>query len=1031
MMKFLLLLLLCLNVLSLNAVVADDTVRFNKHIRPILSDKCYFCHGPDAAEIKGKLQLHTLELATSDRDGEGAAIVPGNLGKSLLWARITTEDEEKIMPPPERHSKLTEKEVETVRKWIEAGAEYESLWSFQPLPKVVEVPEKSFHGGLNAIDAFVHQGLKTEGLMPAKVADPDVLLRRVYLSLTGLVPTAEQIAEFKADKNEKAYEHLVDKLLKSQAFAERLAVDWMDLARYADSYGYQRDNARTVWPWRDWVLRSFQQNMPYDQFVHQQLAGDMMPNSNDQMKLATAFNRLHMQKNEGGSIPEEFRVEYVADRAQTAATAFLGLTMECCRCHDHKYDPISQKDYFSTFAFFNNIDEAGLYSYFTKSVPSPSMPVMVEAEKVMMRAKEAKLAQAEARVAAVKVSEKAAFDQWLQNGDWDGAVAIKGVIGEFNFDAADKGKIPNQHVPKSLGTYNATYSKLVEGRAGKSDKGFLLDGDSELSFGALGPFERHRDFSFSLWVNTPVHHKRAVILHRTRAWTDAASRGYELLMINGKLNVALVHFNPGNEIRIQSKEKLSLNAWKQITVTYDGSSKASGLKLYLDGQPVATEVLKDHLTKEIYYSAKKKTALKVGARFRDNGFKKSKVDELRVFDRRLTRLEVRENFSKGAKSSDKADRFAYYLDNESEAYGIAFKDILAKRKDLNEYRNSRNYMMVMKEMPKRRNTYLLTRGLYSTPDLSEVLEPKPPKKVFPFGPEYSRDRLGLAKWLTHPEHPLTARVAVNRYWQMIFGNGLVTTTNDFGSQGSYPSHPEMLDYLSRSFIASGWDMRALVKQIVMSQTFRQDSNPTQDLYEKDPDNKLLARGPSYYLSAEMIRDNALHAAGLLGNTVGGASVKPYDPQGEFYRRSLYTQWKRNDPSPEMLIFGAPRRQVCNVKREKTSTPLQPLVLMNSPQVVESCRNLAAVAMAKGGDDIGKLQLVFVRLSAREASEQELVLLKKLLADQRAYFKSSPEIAKKLTVIGKTKTKQADKQELAAWTVMVNTVMNLDAFYMLR
>ena len=1023
---FLLTFLLCLNALA-----AEDKISFNKHIRPILSDKCYFCHGPDAADIKGKLQLHSLELATSDRDGEGAAIVPGNVEKSLLWHRITSNDPEEVMPPPERHTALSAKEIETMRKWIEQGAKYEKLWSLIPLPKKVDVPEKSFDGDHNAIDRFVHQALKEENLKPAPEAAPDMLLRRVYLSLTGLVPTVEQIAQFKADKSSKAYENLVDQLLQSQGFTERLAVDWMDLARYADSYGYQRDNARTVWPWRDWVLRSFEQNMPYDQFVHQQLAGDLMPNSNDEMKLATAFNRLHMQKNEGGSIPEEFRVEYVADRAQTAATAFLGLTMECCRCHDHKYDPISQKDYFSTFAFFNNIDEAGLYSYFTKSVPSPSMPIMAEAEKVMMRAKEAKLAQAEARVAAVKGSEKIAFDQWFQNGDWDGAVAVKGMIGAFNFDAADKGKIPNQHAPKSLGTYNATYSKLVEGRTGKAGKGLLLDGDSELSFGALGPFERHRDFSLSLWVNTPVHHKRAVILHRTRAWTDAASRGYELLMINGKLNVALVHFNPGNEIRIQSKEKLSLNAWKQITVTYDGSSKASGLKLYLDGQPVATEVLKDHLTKEIYYSAKKKTALKVGARFRDNGFKKSKVDELRVFDRRLTRLEVRENFSMGAKSPDEAEHFAYYLDNESEAYRIAFKDLLAKRKDLNEYRNGRNYMMVMKEMPKRRSTYLLTRGLYSTPDLSEVLEPSPPKKVFPFGPEYSRDRLGLAKWLTHPEHPLTARVAVNRYWQMIFGNGLVTTTNDFGSQGSYPSHPEMLDYLSRSFIASGWDVQALVKQIVMSQTFRQSSNMSAELHEKDPENKWLARGASYYLSAEMLRDNALHTAGLLGGDLGGASVNPYNPQGDLYRRSLYTTWKRNAPSPEMLIFGAPRRQVCSVKREKTSTPLQPLVLMNSPQVIESCQNMAGLILSHKADDTGKIQLAFVKLAGREASPNELEILTKLLAEQRVYFKGSPDVATKLTAMGKVKAKQKDKQELAAWTVIVNTIMNLDGFYMLR
>jgi hypothetical protein len=1018
---FLLTFLLCLNALA-----AEDKISFNKHIRPILSDKCYFCHGPDAADIKGKLQLHSLELATSDRDGEGAAIVPGNVEKSLLWHRITSNDPEEVMPPPERHAALSQKEIETMRKWIEQGAKYEKLWSLIPLPKKVNVPEKSFDGDRNAIDRFVHQALKEENLKPAPEAAPDMLLRRVYLSLTGLVPTVEQIAQFKADKSDKAYENLVDQLLQSQGFAERLAVDWMDLARYADSYGYQTDRGRSVWLWRDWVLRSLKSNMPYDQFLTQQLAGDLIPNSDDQMKLATAFNRLHMQKNEGGSIAEEFRTEYVADRAQTAATAFMGLTMECCRCHDHKYDPISQKDYFSTFAFFNNIDEAGLYSFFTNAIPSPSMAVMNDTEKKTLADKEQALTQAKKKLIDLKQTELTAFDQWLQT--WNKTVAVKGQVGGFNFEAADKGKIPNVTAPKSPGTYNATYSKLVDGRVGK---GMLLDGDSELKFGALGPFERHRDFSFSLWVNTPIAHKRAVILHRTQAWTDAASRGYELLMIDGKLNLALIHFNPGNEIRIQTKAKLTLNNWKQITVSYDGSSKASGLKLYIDGELANTEILKDHLTKEIFYSAKKNMALSIGARFRDNGFKQSKVDELRVFNRRLTSLEVRENFAPGAQAKSDSELYDYYLEHESSTYRAAYQDLLAKRKGVNEYKNGRSQMMVMKEMPKRRNTYLLTRGLYSTPDLSEVLEPRPPKKVFPFGPEYSRDRLGLAKWLTHPEHPLTARVAVNRYWQMIFGTGLVTTTNDFGSQGSYPSHPEMLDYLSRSFIASGWDVRFLVKQIVMSQTFRQSSNMSADLHEKDPENKWLARGPSYYLSAEMLRDNALHTAGLLGSDLGGASVNPYNPKGNLYRRSLYTNWKRNAPSPEMLIFGAPRRQVCSVKREKTSTPLQPLVLMNSPQIVESCQNMAGLIMDHKADDSGKIQLAFLKLAGRESSVKELGILIKLLAEQRVYFKGVPDVATKLTAMGKVKAKQKDKQELAAWTVIVNTIMNLDGFYMLR
>lgn len=1021
-MKLILLsILLCSSI-----VVAEEKIRFNKDVRPILSEKCYFCHGPDAAEIKGKLQLHTLAHATSDRDGDGAAIVPGNLKKSLLWARITTEDEEKIMPPPERHAKLTEKEVETVRRWIEQGAEYEKHWAFQALPKKVTVPAKSFDGGRNTLDHFVQKVLAHEGLKPSGEAKPDVLLRRLYLSLTGLGPTPVQIARFKTNQSANAYEELVDDLLKSQAFSERLAVDWMDLSRYADSYGYQRDNARSVWPWRDWVLRSFQKNLPYDQFVMQQLAGDLMDGSDDQMKLATAFNRLHMQKNEGGSVPEEFRTEYVADRTQTVATALMGLTMECARCHDHKYDPISMKDYYSTFAFFNNIDEAGLYSFLTKAVPSPSMPVMTADEKKVLAGMQQELGQARARVNAVRLLEETAFDQWSKR--WDGKVEVNGLVGEFDFDQASKGKIPNRITPKSPGKYNATYSTVADGQSGK---GMLLDGDSELEFGALGPFERHRDFSLSLWVNSPLHHKRAVILHRSKAWTDAASRGYELLMVDGRLQVALVHFNPGNEIRIQSKGRLELKTWKQIAVTYDGSSRASGIRLYIDGEPVATEVLKDHLTKEIYYSKKKGQGVRIGGRFRDSGFKNSRVDEFSVFNRRLSELEVRENFSAGAKPANDKELFDYYVASESKAYRDGYADLLSKRKELNAYQNSRQQMMIMKEMPTRRKTYLLKRGVYSSPDLDQELEPAPPQSIFPFGPDYPRNRLGLAQWLTHPDHPLTARVAVNRYWQMIFGNGFVTTTNDFGSQGDYPSHPELLDYLSRSFIDSGWNVRALIKQIVMSLTFRQDSNMSEALYAADPENKWLARGPSSFLSAEMLRDNALHAAGLLGETMGGPSVAPYDPQGNRYRKSLYTTWKRNDPSPEMLIFGAPRRQVCSVKREKTSTPLQPLVLMNSPQVVESCRSLATAMMAGNLDDAGKIREAFLRLTGRAPEAKELGILTGLLSSQRDYFKKSPDVARKLTAMGKTKSNTSDKPELAAWTVMVNTIMNLDAYYMMR
>lgn len=1011
-------------LLFIPTVWADQKVSFNQEVRPILSDKCYFCHGPDAKDIKGDLQLHTFQHATSDRNGEGAAIVPGNVKKSLLWQRITSKDKDTVMPPPDQHKALTPKEIQTLKRWIEQGAEYDKHWAFKPLPKAVAIPKIDGNQKRNEIDHFVQTALQKKGLKPSAEANTDLLLRRLYITLTGIAPTLEQIAEFKADTSAKKYEKLVDKLLQSQAFAEHLAVDWMDLARYADSYGYQTDHAREVWPWRDWVLKAMKENMPYDQFLMQQLAGDLMPNSDDQMKLATAFNRLHMQKNEGGSVPEEFRTEYVADRAQTAATAFMGLTMECARCHDHKYDPISMKDYYSTYAFFNNIDEAGVYSFFTKATPSPSMAVLTPAEKTESEKRLQAYLQALSASKNLQQTEQAAFQQWKQT--WNGKIEIKGKISEFNFDAANKGKIPNTINAKQGGSYDTRYAKLVEGKNGK---GMLLDGDSALKFGQIGPYQRHLDFSLSLWTQTAKKYQRAVILHRTRAWLDAASRGYELLIDEGKLSFAVVHYSPGNEIRVRSLKELPINQWQQITVTYDGSSKAAGIKLYLNGELLKTEVLKDHLTKEIYYG--NGIDLQIGARFRDRGYKGSKVDKLRVFQRKLTAIEVRENYQPGSQARNDKELFDYFLATVSDPYQTHYANLLTKRKSLNEYRNTRRQMMIMKELPERRKTYLLDRGDYRSPVMEEVIEPSPPKEIFPFGKEYSRDRLGLSQWLTHPQHPLTSRVAVNRYWQMVFGTGLVATTNDFGSQGDFPSHPQLLDYLSRYFISSGWDIRALMKKIVMSHTYRQTSNMSPDLHTKDPTNKWLARGPSYYLTAEMIRDNALHAGGLLHHTLGGPSVDPYRPHRNAYRRSLYTYWKRNAPSPEMLIFGAPRRQVCSVKREKTSTPLQPLVLMNSPQFVEASRHIAKhIITVQQGDD-GKIQSLFLRMTGRQPTNQEVTVLKQLLTKQRTYFKQSPQVVNRLLKIGRTSTNIADKTELAAWTVVANTVMNLDSFYMLR
>ena len=1026
---------LAIAVCWVGVVSASTPISFDADVRPILSDRCYFCHGPDATDIQGDLQLHTFEHATSDRDGFGPAIVPGKPEESLMWKRISSKKARYVMPPSSSHIPLDESELAVIKQWIEEGAAYEGLWSLEPLPERVAVPEGD--AASSVIDRFVGERLEREGLHPAPEADAETLFRRVHLVLTGLLPSPEQTAGFLANPTEGAYEAVVDELLGSEAYAEHFAVQWMDLARYADSYGYQRDNPREVWPWRDWVLRALRDNMPYDRFVTEQLAGDLLADRDDQTRLATAFNRLHTQKNEGGSIPEEFRVEYVADRAQTAATAFMGLTLECSRCHDHKFDPISMKDYYRTFALFNNLDESGMYSYFSKrAVPSPSMPIMNEGERAKRGELLAACKAAEAAVAAQVAEADTAFEHWYAG--WDGTVEVEGAIADFRFEEISSNRFASVLNPAVGATMSLEYHSLVEGKRGK---GILLDGDTEVDFGDVGPFRRHHDFSFGVWLKLAESYKRGVILHRSKGAIDAVSRGYELFVDEGRLTCALVHFHPGNEIRVRTVEAVPVGRWEQVTVTYDGSARASGIRLYLNGEPMETEVLKDHLTKEIYYRdppewedklVKKRAHVKMGARFRDGGLPGTVIDELVFFDRALTPLEVRAHVNPGAVASSREEARAYFLARHSESTRRAVLNLRAARTAHNVFYDELFHMMIMEEQSKQRETFVLLRGLYDQPDAEQPVEPGPPTEVFPFGPEYRRDRLGFAQWLTHPNHPLTARVAVNRMWQQVFGEGIVSTPNDFGSQGALPSHRGLLDYLSRAFVDSGWDMQALIKRMVMSDTFRQRSLASAELLERDPDNQLLARGPSQFLSAEMLRDNVLLAGGLLAQEMGGASVDPYEPTEQAqYRRSLYTFWKRNDPSPEMMLFGAPTRQVCSAKREKTATPLQPLVLMNSPQFVEGSRALAADVMAFSSDDGERLDRLFMKLTGRSIEAAESRLLRALLGEQRAYFRGAPEVAGELARLGAVTHEEGALEELAAWTVVANTVVNLDAFYMQR
>lgn len=1018
-------------------VALPATVSFNQHVRPILSDQCFACHGPDTDNQESEFRLDSEQASRMNLAPEGEppryGVVPGKPEESEILARILHPDPSQRMPPPSaKKQAVTPHEAAILRQWILDGAAYEPHWAFVP-PVRPDVPAES------AIDQLIAEALVGSGMPVHPEADAAVLLRRLHLTLTGLTPQPQVVEAYLQDPDPARYEKMVDLLIETPAFAERLAVDWMDAARYADSYGYQVDRGRQVWPWRDWVLDAFQANMPYDQFIVEQLAGDLIPNPTQASRIATAFNRLHMQKVEGGSVPEEFRVEYVADRTQTAATVFMGLTMECARCHDHKFDPITQSDYFQTFALFNSIDESGLYAFFTQAVPSPTIPVLKEAEEKALASKQEAVSVALAAVADREKEARQAFAAWRSR--WDQTITVGDPVASFAFDEAEGSALENQVKDQPGGRLDAKYTKRVPGIRGQAVQ---VDGDSAVMLGRNGPFERHLPFSVSLWLNLPTTYERAFAFGRTRAAADAASRGYELLIDQGRLNVALVHFAPGNEIRIRSRLPVPLQSWQQIAVTYDGSAKADGLRLYLNGEALETEVLKDHLTKEIYFAKpgkdgknnKRNPELHLGARMRDTGLAGASFDELRIFATALSALQVRALHTDTAQPKNDEEVFAYYLNRHATDYLAAQKTLAVRRQACNEYRNSRFHMMVMQELPEPRPTYVLKRGLYSAPDKTRQVAPGPPAWLLPFTEEFPRDRLGFAQWLIHPQNPLTARVTVNRYWQLAFGRGLVATPNDFGSQGAFPSHPKLLDYLARTFIDSGWDVRALFKTMMMSQAFRRDSTATPKQLELDPHNTLLARGPARPMTAEMLRDTVLQAAELLSPVIGGGSVNPYTPHNATYRRSLYTQWMRNNPSPEMLIFGAPRRQVCTVQREETLTPLQPLVLMNSPQFVEAARVLATRSLQQQAPEAQTAARIFFRLASRPPRPEEARVLAQLLSEQRSYFKAHPEVAKKLSTTGnipldETLIAAHSHAEIAAWTMLASTVANLDAFYMVR
>jgi len=1010
-------------------------VGFNHDIRPILSDTCFTCHGPDSAARKAGLRLDRREEAVAK-----GIIVPGKPEQSRLITRVFAAQPALLMPPVASHKTLTAEQKSLLKRWIAQGAEYEPHWAFvAPAAKVPVPAVKNAAWPRNEIDRFVLARLEREGLKPSPEATRTDWLRRVTLDLTGIPPTLAEVDAFQADKSPGAYAAVVDRLLASPRYGERMAIPWLDVARYADSYGYQSDQLCPTWPYRDWVVKALNDNLPYDQFITWQIAGDLLPNATRDQRLATAFNRIHRMTNEGGSVPEEWRLEGVSDRVHTFGTAFLGLTFECARCHDHKFDPISQRDYYSLTAFFNSIDEYGMYDR-ADIVPSPSLLLPTPDQERELTAANAAAKQAEAALAKARTEREPAFRAWSEKRN--GVDVLADLVGRFDFERFDGAAVPNLASGAKDQGVRVDAVELVPGHSGKAAQ---FDGEDNVNFPALGRFTRHTPFTIAFWMYDPRQAAEPAVVYQACSGTDAGPHGYDLLLEKGTLTARMFRHWPGNAIAVRSQTKLAANTWTHVTVTYDGSSRASGLHIYVNGT-TNDETVRDHL-----YKGTGQHTLTFAQRFRDKGFKGGRIDDLFLFNRALTGLEVnrlaaeQSTVLSGAGASDALRDFYFSaLDPETRKAADALS---AARARVVAAEDAQMEVAVMDEMPKPRPAYLLPRGAYDAPRTDENRVSRvTPSAILPFPANLRKDRLGLAQWLTRPDHPLTARVAVNRTWAQFFGRGIVETVENFGLQGRLPSHPELLDWLARDFINSGWNTKALVKKIVLSSTYRQASATRPDLKERDPDNSLLARGPSYRLNAEAIRDTALAACGLLDERRGGPPVSPYQPGDlwresnsmspayrqsvgtDLYRRSLYSVWKRTAPMPNMLAFDAVSREVCVARRQSTSTPLQALVLLNDPQYVEAARVLATRMLKEGSPDPAqRVRFAFRQLATREPSANELKLLTGLYASQRDLFARSPDEAAKLLKLGETKPDPSlSPTELAAATVVVQTIMNLDA-----
>jgi len=1135
------------------AATLPATIDYNWHVRPILSQNCFRCHGLATSTRKAGLRLDLAESAYDKvpEDQDKRAIVPGKPGESELIRRITSADVDERMPPKETHKVLAPVEIATLVKWIQQGAEYKQHWAYLAPTRTPPQRSRFDARAANDIDRYVYARLEREGLAPSPEADRETLINRVTLDLTGLPPTLEEVDAFVADKRPDAYERWVDHLFQTPAYAERMAQMWLDVARYGDSDGYLNDSTgRLLHPYRDWVISAFARNIPYNQFVSWQVAGDLLPHPTTEQLLATSFLRQGKRNNEGGIIDEEFRVEYVNERAELMGKAFMGLTVACARCHDHKYDVISQAEYYQLTGYFNSIDERGIHTGGANGAPmGPTLPWPTPKQTAALDAAHAVTEAARADLAAV-----------VDRATRGAASRAEGVLSGLVKTSTGMQAVPSleavltESLAASLDAYyplDTAYvasfeSLMIEPNDGLSEigiarrmpapaedldekhallghlasedlslatqaafqKGFkyynpiaimrrqllvgleeedlrwtpsgipgappgalnhvtLIDGvkgkaallNDSIGFAAkdVGRYDRTQAFSLDFWIKLRAGepYDAVGVLYNQGG---RGGNGYELALEQNRLQFNLVHNAPYNMLTVQTVKPLPKAAWLHITATYDGSSRAAGALLYIDGERVDTEILHDNLTRSSmprgghslygsYYG------LAFGKRFQVNEFKEGALDEIRVFHASLNPLAVRhlhDPASVARVDATTVRRQLTALLAEQDERVIAAKAALRAAMEAESTIETRiPQLMIVKDAPKRRPTYILERGLYTAH--GKEVQPGVPVRVFAPTHELAPNRAGLVDWLFDTKNPLTARVFVNRLWQSHFGTGIVETTDDFGTQGSNPTHPELLDWLAIELMTSGWDIRHLQKLMVLSSTYRQASNVSAAAARADPRNLLLARGPRYRLPAEAIRDNALFASGLLVTKVGGDSVFPYQPahvwdnsspfiniypdavpDDEYHRRTMYTYFKRNAPHPALMVFDMADRNVSTVARRISSTPLQALVLLNDPQYLEAYRKMAERAIKMNPEASSQIVALFRLATRRRPLESELAILAKYRSVEMEHFARARDDVKKLLSIGVAPADTTlDQTQVAALTMVAAAVMNSPDAYTLR